>query len=288
MANQGKRMVKENLIAQIGQGGGGSTYTAGTGIDITEDVISVDNTIATKEEVDAVDAKTLSIYGLGVADLPEGSTTFDLPIADLIAAGLPILSNDYTTGSDYIYKDNVVDIKTGSYFYVSGLFALATDTLGGLRFYITSNNGLQTNKDIYTIEGFRTGGKEYTFNNARYRARLSAWGGILDYVHDMIQSTDGIVGISGNPDNEPVNITYTYMTVNNPEPNVRYRSQLALPSEDGNYALYATVDSGLAGFSWGGVPISLPPAEGEADGTYVLKATVEDGYAMYEWVLDQA
>lgn len=52
MANQGKRMVKENLIAQIGQGGGGSEYTAGNGINITEDVISVDtNTIATKAEL---------------------------------------------------------------------------------------------------------------------------------------------------------------------------------------------------------------------------------------------
>ena len=35
MANHGKRMVKENLIAQIGQGGGGS-YTAGEGISIDE------------------------------------------------------------------------------------------------------------------------------------------------------------------------------------------------------------------------------------------------------------
>ena len=51
MANQGKRMVKENLIAQIGQGGG-AEYTAGDGISISaEDVISVDNTVALKSEL---------------------------------------------------------------------------------------------------------------------------------------------------------------------------------------------------------------------------------------------
>lgn len=51
MSNHGKRMVKENLIAQIGQGGG-AEYTAGTGIDITEDVISVDTeTVALKSDL---------------------------------------------------------------------------------------------------------------------------------------------------------------------------------------------------------------------------------------------
>lgn len=40
MANQGKRMVKENLIVQISQKQ--DELTAGTGIDITNDTISVD------------------------------------------------------------------------------------------------------------------------------------------------------------------------------------------------------------------------------------------------------
>lgn len=53
MANQGKRMVPEYLIKKIGEGGGGTEYTAGTGIDITNNEISVDTeTIATKEYVD--------------------------------------------------------------------------------------------------------------------------------------------------------------------------------------------------------------------------------------------
>ena len=49
MANQGKRMVKENLIAQIGEA---PEYTAGTGITISDETIAVDtDTIATKAEV---------------------------------------------------------------------------------------------------------------------------------------------------------------------------------------------------------------------------------------------
>ena len=54
MANKGKRMVFEKDIAQIGQGGGGGSYTAGNGINISEeDVISIDNTVALKTDIPA-------------------------------------------------------------------------------------------------------------------------------------------------------------------------------------------------------------------------------------------
>jgi len=39
------------VISSTGGGGGGSTYTAGTGIDITNDVISIDNTVALKTDI---------------------------------------------------------------------------------------------------------------------------------------------------------------------------------------------------------------------------------------------
>ena len=49
--SHGKRMVREDLIAQIGQGGG-AEYTAGTGITITDDTISVDTeTVAVKTDL---------------------------------------------------------------------------------------------------------------------------------------------------------------------------------------------------------------------------------------------
>lgn len=70
MSNHGKRMVKENLIAQIGQGGG-AEYTAGTGIDITEDVISVDTT-AIQEKLTAGDNITISEGVISATD-----TTYD-------------------------------------------------------------------------------------------------------------------------------------------------------------------------------------------------------------------
>lgn len=213
----------------------------------------IDTLESHENSINNLASKALPTYGLGVEDLPEGSTSFDLPLATLIAAGLPILASDYTGASDYIYKDNVVDIETSSYFNIRGMFAMATDTVGGLRFYSTSNNGLQTSKAIYTIQSYRTGGKEYTFNNARYRAKLNAYSidpENITYVHDIIASTDGIVGISGNPDNEPINLTYTYMTVNNPQPNVRYRAQLAAPSTDGTYTLKCTIANGVTTFSW--------------------------------------
>ena len=62
MSNQGKRMVKENLIAQIGQGGGGTEYTAGTGIDITEDVISVENYSSLVQSTDLATVATSGDY----------------------------------------------------------------------------------------------------------------------------------------------------------------------------------------------------------------------------------
>ena len=51
---EGRRLVKENKIAQIGQG---ADYTAGTGIDITGDVISVDETVALKTDLSAYETK---------------------------------------------------------------------------------------------------------------------------------------------------------------------------------------------------------------------------------------
>lgn len=98
MANHGKRMVKENLIAEIGQGGGteytaganitiedgvisavDTTYTAGTGIDITEDVISVDNTIALKSDIIDVAANTAFTPSATLTNLQVGTVTYEVP-----------------------------------------------------------------------------------------------------------------------------------------------------------------------------------------------------------------
>ena len=87
MANQGKRMVKENLIAEIGQG---TTYTAGTGIDITGSTISVDSetvamvsslaTVATTGDyTDLINTPTITVVSANTGATPSATLT-DLDI----------------------------------------------------------------------------------------------------------------------------------------------------------------------------------------------------------------
>lgn len=277
MANQGKRMVKENLIAQIGQGGGGTEYTAGNGIDITEDVISVDtDTIATKEEVAEVESKVMPTYGLQGHALSEYST-----IAELMEAGCPILS---TSETESTYPDNVISLNKGDAFYLQGIFALKGQD-GNYRIFITSDGTGLTGTLRYNAS--KVANRDYQINQARFR--YNTMFDNTNTVATLAMTNEGNLILSSNSSyaaNSGVSRAIIAVPVNLPQVNVRYGQQLELPSGDGNYALYATVDSGLAGFSWGDVPISLPPAEQEANGTYVLKATVEDGYAYYEWILE--
>lgn len=96
MANQGKRMVKENLIAQIGQG---TTYTAGTGIDITEDVISVDTT-SIQEKLTAGDNITISEGVISAAD-----TTYTA------GEGIDITSNEISVDNNTVaLKQDLEDL----------------------------------------------------------------------------------------------------------------------------------------------------------------------------------
>ena len=98
MSNHGKRMVKENLIAQIGQGGG-TEYTAGTGIDITEDVISVDTT-AIQEKLTAGDNITISE---GVISATDTTYTEGTGI-DITANIISVDSTTIATKSDLSVK----------------------------------------------------------------------------------------------------------------------------------------------------------------------------------------
>lgn len=97
MSNQGKRMVKENLIAQIGQG---TEYTAGTGIDITEDVISVDTT-AIQEKLTAGDNITIADGVISATD-----TTYTA------GTGIDITSNTISVDSTIVTDDELNAILT--------------------------------------------------------------------------------------------------------------------------------------------------------------------------------
>ena len=85
----------------LGSGGGGTTYTAGTGIDITEDTISIDEeVVATLEELNArivqgEGTPTTSTEGV-VGGLYEDTTNGKLYICTAITAGTDPDPDTYT------------------------------------------------------------------------------------------------------------------------------------------------------------------------------------------------
>ena len=194
MSNFGKRMVPEYLIKEIGQGGG-SEYTAGTGIDITEDVISVDTeTMATKEYVDQHAGATYTA-GTGIditnneinvdtntvamkTDIPEDLPTYGIKyqidpvnttLADLMAAGMPILS---TTDTDPDYPDNVVNIAKQGSCYLEGIFAIRCQTVSGNKKYnlfllSDTKNSLDVSKMTVKKKAIRAGDRDYTIDDTR-------------------------------------------------------------------------------------------------------------------------
>lgn len=87
MANQGKRMVPEDELKYLETViennpdptdiGGGTEYTAGTGIDITENEISIDDTVALKSELP--NEVTGTNDGTNWTSLTVGSDTYSIP-----------------------------------------------------------------------------------------------------------------------------------------------------------------------------------------------------------------
>ena len=74
-------------------GGGGSSYTAGTGIDITNDVISIDNTVALKSEVQTVSAAIPTLPTEEEVDFEE------VDLSDYaLASAIPTLADLNTQG----------------------------------------------------------------------------------------------------------------------------------------------------------------------------------------------
>lgn len=112
MSNQGKRMVKENLIAQIGQGGG-TEYTAGTGIDITEDVISVDTTtiqpkLSAGDGINISEADTITV---DTTTIQEKLTAGDnITIAEGVISAT---DTTYTAGTGIDITANAISVSSG-------------------------------------------------------------------------------------------------------------------------------------------------------------------------------
>lgn len=65
-----------NDVSNWPENAGGSSYTAGEGIDITDDVISVDNTIARKSDIPTTITKTTDSFIITYQDNTTETITF--------------------------------------------------------------------------------------------------------------------------------------------------------------------------------------------------------------------
>jgi len=113
-----------DLSSLITAGGGGATYTAGTGIDITNDVISVDNTIATKSEIPTntnqltngagfITSSALSDYALS-SSIPTDLGDLSNNAGYALAANIPTNNNQLTNGAGYITNAALADYALAS------------------------------------------------------------------------------------------------------------------------------------------------------------------------------
>ena len=122
-----------------GGGSGGSDYTAGNGIDITNNVISVDNTIAKKSEIPTNYVTTDTDQAI------TGTKTFTAPLE--VMDGM-LSRNTTVNGQGYfIYRDNVESKVI--------LFGLPSSKTGGTEQHPTKYT-LATTEDIPSLDGYAT------------------------------------------------------------------------------------------------------------------------------------
>ena len=105
----GKRMVRESKIKEIGQGGG-TTYTAGDGIDITENEISLANPI---NELTAYTINTEGVYIKygedDIMNIHSGSTTNLIYFGD---TSKPLEITNYKDAAIRLDPIGLVSIRT--------------------------------------------------------------------------------------------------------------------------------------------------------------------------------
>lgn len=102
-------------------GGGGGSYTAGDGIDITNDVISIDNTVALKTDIPSLTGYATETWVtnqgyLVQSDLEDYITSTDLTAELLNYAELSDLATVATTGdyNDLLNKPTIPDAVSGT------------------------------------------------------------------------------------------------------------------------------------------------------------------------------
>lgn len=174
-----------------GGGGGGTTYTAGDGIDITDDTISVDT--------DTIQEKLTAGTGIDITNNTISATGGGGPtvVQTTGTSTTNVMSQDATTGMVYRDKDSRNQVQIGKYSDASGTQATAVGSsskatgiagvaLGG-SCQATAQNSVAFAQGEATVQGEFNVGTSYNwpgsgFNNTDYR--------VIRGVHDPVEAHD--------------------------------------------------------------------------------------------------
>lgn len=303
MANFGKRMVAEDLIKQIGQGGGGSDLNlqAGTGISITTGETADDKIIAVDETVIPNKSEVQSFAGNYTNTLrPEGTE-----IKTFIDS-LPVFNLQFTTDIDTLPNEVKINLNqddmNGNKIFGSGTF-LVKDTANNTYILISTWNVTVSNyvnpSKTPTFKTFiieRTGNSSVGLSGARVG---NYWRSTSYYTYNGSPCTVVYIAVTRAPESQINVSTATTMsntmretlpTIDATDPISAYNvsvpnnpTNTAWPTTAGRYALRTDLDNkDMPVYDW---VEALPPCPVTTDGTYVLEATVSSGVVTYAWVL---
>ena len=187
-SNDDGKVLKATYSGGVGsyawatESGGGSSYTAGTGIDITNDTISVDTTVvATQTDLSGIeqvptvtstdDGKVLTAsYSGGTGSFAwttpsggssdvfvwEAGTTTNQEVYDAIAAGKDIFIHAVESGDNVVYRMYKYFLSSGTYFVYSSTYSEQggtgnTGCMVQCIAYITQNNNVANYKSQMNV-----------------------------------------------------------------------------------------------------------------------------------------
>lgn len=141
--NHGKRMVSEDLIAKIGEGGGGTTYTAGDNITIENNVISATDTTYTS--------------GVGIYIQSDGNA-IDLDYNDTTTVGVEIDENNRATWNVKLVEDGGITTDIDGLKVDTDIVALKSDIPGAKTELVIGKKDYYINQSTDTIQDLIDGG----------------------------------------------------------------------------------------------------------------------------------
>lgn len=255
---------------------GGATYTAGAGIDITTNVISVDNTIALKSEIPDVSDFATETYVDNAVDTKS--------TVSVSATGTATDEIKYIT-VDGVEKKIAGGGSGGSYTFTNGLTeSSGTVGLNSDLFYVANNAGTK----------FSSGYYGYSFTNSKEGAisSLRPVGG-MDITGDSSNTTmflhtsdyhtysGGGLTINCNRNSKNINIAWNTNIPGTVEKNLGTTSKKWTNIYGENLSDGSTTKAMTDILRGANIP-----AAPTSDGNYVLKCSIADGVASYSWVAE--